>query len=273
MVQSRTWNFFAALIPLLLALCACGGGGGGGDVGVPAPGEIINEPVTGMRFAWVPAGTFAMGDIQNVGFSDEKPLHAVTFQQGFWMGVTEVTQAQWKNVLETPTTPSTFTGDSRPVEGVNWDDAKSFAAVFSALTGATCRLPTEAEWEYAARGGGLNTLYAGTSSDVALAEYAWYSENASAATHNVGQKLPNALNLRDMSGNVWEWVEDDYHGSYDGAPANGSAWIDSPRSPDRVLRGGSWYYAPPYQRVAFRNSLSRDYADIDIGFRLVCDAP
>jgi formylglycine-generating enzyme required for sulfatase activity len=137
------------------------------------------------------------------------------------------------------------------------------------MTDKKYRLPTEAEWEYAAGGGASNrTKWAGTDSEIALDDYAWYNNNSDIETHPVKEKLPNALGLYDMSGNVWEWCEDDSHDNYEGVPTDGSAWVDSQRSSERVVRGGSWGSFASYTRAACRGSYSPDSRLINIGFRL-----
>ena len=159
---------------------------------------------------------------------------------------------------------------SIPVEMVSWEDAQKFLQQLNKETKQSYRLPTEAEWEFAARGG-IHTeeyLYAGSDK---LSEVGWYEDNAGNGTQVVGQLLENELGLFDLSGNVWEWCEDDYHASYKGAPLDGSAWIDRPkRGGYRVLRGGVGLALMPVI-AAFRiASLSRRrYARDFVGFRLV----
>jgi formylglycine-generating enzyme required for sulfatase activity len=155
-----------------------------------------------------------------------------------------------------------FKGPDRPVENVSWEDTQYFFEALNrwyAGTGAyqvrpgRFGLPTEAQWEYAARGGCygkyFDYLYSGGNR---LEELGWYNGNSHGETHPVGRKLPNALGLYDMSGNVWEWCEDDWHDNYDNAPADGSAWVDSPRGSYRVYRGGSWFVSADGCRVAYR---------------------
>jgi len=181
-----------------------------------------------------------------------------------------VTQALWLAVMEE--NPAYFQGEKRPVENVSWDDAQAFIQKLNERTGEKYRLPTEAEWEFAARGGiygqrdaSSMTKFAGSNK---LKEVGWYDENSHDETKPVGLKFPNELGLYDMSGNVWEWCEDAWHGSYEGAPEDSSAWITGGDQSLRVVRGGSWYYLSVDCRVAFRNRYYLDDRYGDIGFRL-----
>ncbi len=222
-----------------------------------------------LEFVWIPAGSFMMGRYANEqeSSSDEDPQHQVTFANGFWMGKYEVTQAQWTAVMGS--NPSHFTGDlSLPVEQVSWDSVQGFMTAVSALGQGTVHLPTEAQWEYACRAGTTTRFYWGDDlSFTEIANYAWRSQNSSSMSHPVGQKLPNAWGLYDISGNVWEWCEDWYHSNYTGAPTDGSAWVSPPGS-DRVKCGGSWNDFGTSCRSAnrFYNTSSDTYNDI--GFRL-----
>jgi formylglycine-generating enzyme required for sulfatase activity len=211
----------------------------------------------GIELVRIQPGSFMMGSAN--GKSDEKPVHQVTIRQSFYMGKYEVTQGQWQSVMGN--NPSNFKGDNLPVETVSWDDAIAFIARLNAQNdGFAYRLPTEAEWEYACR--------AGTTGDYGgdLDAMAWYGNNSGRGrldaaeihrtdsanyykriaenggqTHAVGTKLPNSFGLFDMHGNVWEWCQDWYHDSYNGAPSDGSAWLSGGEQKYRVLRGGSWY--------------------------------
>jgi formylglycine-generating enzyme required for sulfatase activity len=178
----------------------------------------------------IPAGTFMMGSNKS---DAEKPVHEVTFQEGFYMGKYEVTQAQYRAV--TGTNPSANKGcDECPVEVVGWNDVQGFIRRLNGMRGRfTYKLPSEAEWEYACR--------AGTTGDYAgnLDAMAWYGKNSGNKTHPVGQKQPNALGLYDMQGNVWEWCQDWYHDGYSGAPTDGSAWMGGGDPGNRVIRGGA----------------------------------
>ena len=217
-----------------------------------------------MEFMPIEAGSFQMGS--NSGDEDEKPVHRVTLSKPFWMASKEVTQRQYKQV--TGKNPSHFQGLENPVEQVSWNDAVSFCKKLTEIERKACRLPagfeyvlpTEAQWEYACRAG-TTGKYAGN-----LDSMAWYSENSGSKTHPAGTKTANAWGLYDMHGNVWEWCLDDWHGSYDGAPSNGSRWGDGSGS-YRVNRGGSWYDSSSLCRSANRGRNSPDYADNGLGFR------
>ncbi|MCQ2260691.1 MAG: SUMF1/EgtB/PvdO family nonheme iron enzyme [Bacteroidales bacterium] len=216
-------------------------------------------------FVRVRAGSFTMGATseQENPWDDEKPAHRVTLTSDYWMGATEVTQALWKAVMGS--NPSEFIGDERPVENVSWDDCQDFIEKLNRITGKRFRLPTEAEWEYAARGGGSSRgyQYAGDSN---VGNVAWYYDNAGDETHPVGQLRANELGLYDMSGNVWEWCQD-WYGSYSsGSQAN-------PTGPscgsDRVLRGGSWGSLARGCRSSYRDSIAPGRRYSYDGFRLV----
>jgi len=225
----------------------------------------------------VQGGTFSMGSNVN---SDEQPIHSVTLSS-FYISKYEITQAQWKQVIvwkqanggtTLSATPSYFSGDTtKPVEQVSWDDIQLWLGYLNTMynvTGNQYRLPTEAEWEYAARGGihaSDNYTYSGSNT---VGDVAWYYVNSSNTTHPVGTKTPNQLGIYDMSGNVWEWCQDYYHSNYSGAPTDGSAWV-TPTSNYRVLRGGSWDNDDTGCRVALRD-ISNPHNRYDVyGFRLV----
>lgn len=207
----------------------------------------------------IPGGTFWMGSENG---DDEKPVHQVTVAP-FAIGKYPVTQAQWQEVMSS--NPSHFKGDDLPVERVSWEDAQEFCRKLSQRTGQTYRLPTEAEWEYACR--------AGTTGDYAgkLDDMAWYRENSDNKTHPVGQKQPNAWGLYDMHGNVWEWCEDIWHESYEGAPSDSSAWLRDEDSEYRVLRGGSWLSLARACRSAYRSGDEPGMLDSGSGFRVVVE--
>ena len=221
------------------------------------PGATCAEPTTGMEFVYAPGGKFEMGcgKKEQGCDNDEKPRHNVKVN-GFWIGKYEVTQAQWEAIMGN--TPSYFKGADYPVESVSWNDAQEFLRKLNATASSVethgraslqFRLPSEAEWEYAARAG-TQTAYSFGDDPSQLNNYAWHSANSGGKTHPVGQKLPNDFGLYDMHGNVWEWVTDTYHRNYKGAPKDGSAWVSG--GSDRVLRGGGWGSGPRDVRSANR---------------------
>lgn len=197
----------------------------------------------------------------------EKPIHSVSVSDLF-IGKTVVTQALWKVVMGN--NPSLFKGDNLPVKMVSWNDAQEFIKKINSLTRKNYRLPSEAEWEYAAGGGTTSrTRWAGTNNESSLGNYAWYHGNSNDKTHPVGSKSPNGLGLYNMSGSVWEWCEDDWHNNYNGSPTDGRPWVDHLRGYRRVLRGGGWYCDADYCRAASRNLNTPDYRGNSVGFRLV----
>lgn len=193
--------------------------------------------VNGIKYnmVWVDGGTFRMGATSEQGseISDEKPVHSVTLS-GYYIGKTEVTQALWQAVMGS--NPSYFEGDDLPVEQVSWDDCQEFIRKLNSLTGQNFRLPTEAEWEFACRGGNNSRGYKYSGSNY-IDNVAWYDGNSGDKTHPVATKSPNELGIYDMSGNVWEWCAD-WYGDYS------SGRQTNPKGPyggsDRVSRGGSW---------------------------------
>lgn len=214
----------------------------------------------------VQGGTFTMGCTSEQGSDcdrDESPSHRVTVSS-FYMSKYEITQKQWVEIMGS--NPSYFEGDNLPVELVSWDDVQEFIRKLNAKTGKQYRLPTEAEWEYAARGGTKSKGYKYSGSNT-LSNVAWFYANSGNTTHPVGSKMPNELGLYDMSGNVWEWCGD-WSGEY------GSSAQTNPTGPSsgsyRVLRGGSWYDNAGDCRVSSRCNYSPDYRDYIMGFRLVC---
>ena len=216
----------------------------------------------------IPAGSFDMGS--NDGADNEKPVHRVTFAKGFAMGKTEVTQGQWKAIMGDNPSKHAGCGDNCPVEMVSWKDAQTFIRKLNDKTGKQYRLPSEAEWEYACRAGGAH-LYCGSDNPDSAGWYggmATPAGNSGKTTNPVATKQANAFGLYDMSGNVWEWVEDSYHENYDGAPTDGSAWQGDGAL--RVPRGGGWSYL---QRAAKRGGSEPTYRFGTIGFRLARTLP
>ncbi len=241
----------------------------------PTAPAHFTDPTTGMEFVWVPGGCFRMGDTFGDGRGDEKPVHEVCVD-GFWMGKTEVTQSQWQGIMGN--NPSNFNkGDSYPVEEVSWNDVQNFIRKLNSSNNRTFRLPTEAEWEFAARSGGQQEKYAGTSSESDLGDYTWYRNNSRGlfmtnGTRPVGQKRPNGGGLYDMNGNVWEWCSDWYdYDYYQRSPRNNPQ--GPPSGETHVGRGGSWSYNAIYQRLSLRGRFDPDYLNYDLGFRLVSSGP
>lgn len=215
----------------------------------------------------VQGGTFTMGctEEQSSCDDDETPVRQVQVSS-FSIGKYQVTQDLWEAVMGK--NPSRFRNCPRcPVENVGWDDTKMFLKKLNALTGEHYRLPTDAEWEYAARGGQKSqaSLYVGSDD---LDSVAWYDKNSGNRVHQVGQKQPNGLGLYDMSGNVWEWIEDCWNKTYPGPPTDGSAW-KSRNCSRHMLRGGAWTSYPRYLRSSNRYWNLSAFLRDDVGFRLV----
>ncbi len=228
--------------------------------------KLQKGPSGNIEMVFVKGGTFQMGctSEQSDCNDDEKPVHTVTVSD-FYMGKYEVTQKQWKEIMGN--NPSYFKGDNLPVERVSWNDIQEFLKKLNQKTGMNYRLPTEAEWEYAARGGvkSRGYKYAGSND---IDEVAWHDGNSGNKTHPVGQKKANELGIYDMSGNVWEWCSDWYSSSY-----YGSSPQNNPQGPSsglhRVARGGSWYDYARYCRVARRDFSGPGIRYYALGFRLV----
>jgi formylglycine-generating enzyme required for sulfatase activity/uncharacterized caspase-like protein len=248
----------------------------------PRPGTTIENSI-GMKLAWIPAGQFLMGspETDNSAFSDDKPQHLVRITKPFHLGVMEVTQVQYEQVMGT--NPSHFQGGSLPVESVTWDEAVEFCRRLSSLpeeraAGRVYRLPTEAEWEYAARAGSTGKWCFGDD-ESELGDYAWYGMNSESRTHPVGQKRPNAWGLYDMHGNVWEWCEDVGKRVYVAREVRDGDLVepipvDDPSGTgvgsNRVGRGGSWYGTPgQHCRSAHRLGLGAQIGrGHSVGFRV-----
>ena len=228
---------------------------------VPIENEIITVNGVSFKMIRVEGGTFQMGS--NDGNDDEKPVHEVTVSS-FLIGETEVTQELWEAVMGS--NPSSFKGTNRPVEMVSWDDCKTFISKLNSLTGKTFRLPTEAEWEYAARGGNKSKSYTYSGSNT-IVDVAWYYGNSGDTTYDVAMKSPNELGIYDMSGNVYEWCQDWYDSSYYyTSPANNPTGPSS--GSDRVARGGAWCKTISSCRVTNRMPVPATYVDDCIGLRL-----
>lgn len=231
--------------------------------GYSRSGDSQSRPF-GMDFVNVPGGCFQMGDVFGDGESDEKPVHEVCLSN-YAIGKFEVTQSQWRRVMGSNPSRENSRCDTCPVENVSWYDAQEFIRRVNSVTGETYRLPTEAEWEYAARSGGKNEKFSGGADGEAVA---WYKGNSLTYSHSVGQKQPNGLGIHDMSGNVWEWVSDWYDSDYFTKSS-----LNDPEGPSsgsyRVLRGGSWGSSTKYIRTSDRFRIVPDNYSINLGFRLV----
>ncbi len=227
-----------------------------------------------MDMVAIAPGSFIMGSPSNESGRSawEGPEREVRVA-GFWMASHPVTNAEYAAFLEEHPGEQSHTGwgalqtgdGALPVVGVSWHDAANYARWVG------CRLPTEAEWEYAARAGSRDPYVLGIS-ELDLGRTAWYRQNSEGRLHPAGTREPNAWGLYDMLGNVWEWVEDDVHPGYRDAPCDGSAWIDTPRSSDRIIRGCAFYDDARRMRVGMRDWRSSSCRGDDIGFRVARSA-
>lgn len=260
----KKFYFFLLVMAGMCCLPSCGGDDNDG----PDPDKFVNEVVEAngveIEMIAVKGGTFTMGATSEQGSdarSWEKPSHKVTLSD-YYIGKTEVTQAQWKAVMGT--NPSYFSGDDLPVEKVSYNDCLTFINKLNNLTGKKFRLPTEAEWEYAARGGKKSKGYKYSGSNN-IDAVAWYKNNSDNKTHIVGSKQANELGIYDMSGNVWEWCQDWYGVYSEGFQTNPTG----PTSGDgRVVRGGSWITEGKGCRVSERDPGEPTSQVQIIGFRI-----
>jgi formylglycine-generating enzyme required for sulfatase activity len=261
----------------------------------PLGGEAVEAP--SLTMLWIPPGRFWMGSPEDEPErrSDEGPQHLVQLQ-GFFLAQTPITQAQWRQVADWKPNkgerawskklnpnPSHFKGDQRPVEQVSWEDAMEFCHRLIQRTGRNYTLPSEAQWEYACRAGTTTQFHFGSTISTKLANYNGKKEYGDGAkgdfplqTTDVASFPANPWGLHDMHGNVWEWCADQWHGNYEGAPEDGSAWIDEEAKENensmngRLLRGGSWGDGPRDCRSAFRIGVHPGFRDLGIGFRVCC---
>lgn len=235
----------------------------GADNGMTERKHIINNLVNNM--VYVSGGTFTMGATSEQGsdaYDNKKPAHRVTLSS-YYISKYEVTQAEWKAVMGS--NPSYFKGDNLPVENVSWNDCQEFIRKLNTLTGKNFRLPTEAEWEFAARGGNNSRSYKYSGSND-VGSVAWHDGNSGSKTHPVGQKSPNELELYDMSGNVWEWCQDRY-GRYSSSSQTNPTGPDS--GSNRVARGGSLLSNAGACRVSIRGDYTPGSRYCYLGLRLV----
>ncbi|MBN6066451.1 formylglycine-generating enzyme family protein [Aggregatibacter actinomycetemcomitans] len=228
----------------------------------------------GMKFVEIPAGSYLMGSAEENADAREKPQHLETIAKPFYLGVYEVTQEDWQRVMgenpydrdrsnpyyQLPGMAKRITKPNHPAT-VSWNDAQEFIAALNRQeTQYRYRLPTEAEWEYAARAG-TQTKYFFGNDDRQLSNYAWHGENfATGGSHPVGQKAPNPWGLHDIYGNAWEWVSDAYCPTY-----------DAPATDQKTVRGGSWHSTADGWHSAWSKPYDADYRGISIGFRLVME--
>jgi len=216
-----------------------------------------------LKLVNIPVGRFSMGSND---YDNEKPIHRVTLN-AFSMSKYPITQKQYMAVMGN--NPSRFEEDENcPVEQVLWNEAVAFCKKLSQMTGQNVNLPSEAQWEYACRGGSKTKYSFGNNIDQ-LANYACYKKNSGGKTHPVGEKLPNPWGLYDMHGNVWEWCEDVWHGNYSGAPNDGTAWLKGGEQNRHALRGSSWDFFDFSCRSANRNWEDANKRNDVIGFRVV----
>lgn len=243
----------------------------GGQGTIKAEQEVISARRGGYELVHIPGGEFFMGspDSEQGRYDREGPQRLVRVSN-FFMGRYLMTNEEYGRFLvKNPRTKEPkywaereFNQPQKPVVGVSWEEAKQYAKW------AGLQLPSEAQWEYACRAGTGTRFYSGDAEED-LDRVGWYKENSDKKLYPVGQKEPNRFGLYDMHGNVWEWVEDDWHQNYKDAPDNASAWIDKPRGSDRVFRGGSWNNSSKYCRAACRNWYEPGYRNNSVGFRLV----
>ena len=229
------------------------------------PLKTWTNPADGLNYVWIPAGTFMMGcsEQDSECKDDEKPTHQVSIEKGFWLGQTEVTVAAYRRFAARSGRHSPAGEGTLPVSGVSWADAKEYCAAMGG------RLPTEAEWEYAARGGNSQPYYG------VISEIAWYAGNSGDSPHAVGKKQPNAFGLYDMLGNVSEWVLDRYFDKYSFDSAATGPGVEQPLASNAlaVARGGFWQSDASGLRVSHRLAQEKDGSDIPIGFRCASDHP
>jgi len=231
---------------------------------IPESSPVFNEKATGMTLIRVPGGSFRMGDTFGAGIENELPVHEVELDE-FYIGQYPVIQSEWSALMSE--NPSRFRGERLPVEQVGWAEAAAFIAKLNAAQAGERKfmLPSEAQWEYAARSGGKEALYAGGDDIDAVA---WYEENSRGRTQPVGGRAPNRLGIYDMSGNVWEWCRDVYReDAYRFHPRLNPVCIQD--GTDRVIRGGGWNLDAWSARCSRRFSYPVDFCGPSLGFRLV----
>ncbi|MFY1110288.1 MAG: SUMF1/EgtB/PvdO family nonheme iron enzyme [Methanosarcinaceae archaeon] len=264
-----------------------------GSISVVNLAQLSGETTTytnsiGMEFVLIPAGDFQMGSPEYEEGQEEyeRPMHEVSIGQDYYLGMYEVTQEQWVEVMGY--NPSYFKGNQNPVEMVSAYGAQAFINKLNEMEGTDkYRLPSEAEWEYACRAG-TTTRFSFGDDESELGEYAWYPDNSGGITHPVGEKEPNPWGLYDMHGNIFEYCQDWEHSSYEGAPTDGSAWIEGGNPNGRVIRGGSigqdlnfcrsagrgFAYTPgPYKWYGFRVVMEKDVSETEVDDGVIIITP
>lgn len=259
----------STLFPSVLVCSALWGGPAAAD-----PGDLPlgpPAPIKPMEMVLVKGGCYEMGDTFGDGAENETPLHHVCVKD-FYLGKYLVTQLQWSANMGTNPSLEPICGMSCPVENVSWNDVQEFIKKLSERTGKPYRLPTEAEWEYAARSAGKSEKWAGISNEKELADYAWYYNDSHFQSHPVGLKKPNGLGLYDMTGDVWEWMSDWYDEEY-----YAKSPTDEPKGPEagrrRALRGGFWGDFAAMVRTTRRIGLDPAVRADGFGVRLALPAP
>ncbi|WP_292466730.1 formylglycine-generating enzyme family protein [Methanolobus sp.] len=256
-----------AVLLLAISVTGCTSEDNGSDSGDSVSSSSSSVDI---EFQFIEAGTFDMGTSK---YAYSQPVHEVRLANDYYIGKYEVTQAQWEAVMGS--NPSATKGDNLPVESVSWEEIQQFIEKLNEMEGTDAyRLPTEAEWEYAAAAG-TTTLYSFGEIDEDegpfLSDYAWYQENSYEKTHNVGEKLPNQFGLYDVHGNVWEYVQDSWVDNYGGASEDGSA-VEKGEGSLRVARGGSYSSKENALYTSYRRKQDPRDGDLSIGFRLAMDA-
>lgn len=260
--------FAVLLVPLMLTCSVVAESAQGSAKSARSAPSTMTDKLTGMELVLVKGGCYQMGDTVGDGERDEKPAHEVCVND-FYLGRYEVTQKQWQEVMGD--NPSQFKecGPDCPVDFVSWNMVQKFIEKLNSMGKSRYRLPTEAEWEFAARSGGKADMWAGTSDEALLGEYAWFGQNSERATHKVGQKKPNSLGLYDMTGNVREWCQDLYDESYYAMGVKDNPPGGTNQSERRVLRGGDWEREAKNIRNSTRNGNAQDLQTALYGFRLL----
>jgi formylglycine-generating enzyme required for sulfatase activity len=270
----QTWRWFTAIRPYMAANIH--------PFVLSAEAERALKPLAHFKecakdcpeMVVIPAGAFRMGSPadENGRYDNEGPQHDVVFAKPFAVSSFDVTFDDWSvcasyGDCDPGISDSGFGRGRQPVINVVFEDARRYASWLARVTGKPYRLLTEAEWEYAARAG-TTTAFSFGDDEAMLGRYAWYSKNSGRQAHAVGEKEPNAFGLYDMHGNVFQWVEDCVHGTYDGAPADGSAWLTRGDCSGRIVRGAAWNLPPHNLRSAYRSWYVADLRLSRVGFRV-----